>query len=32
VSTLKGLSVPKKKQGTAKNLKIKDDSESDKDD
>ena len=31
VSTLKGL-APKKKQGTAKNLKTKDDSESDKDD
>ena len=31
VSTLKGL-TPKKKQGTAKNLKNKDDSESDKDD
>lgn len=31
VSTLKGL-APKKKQGTAKNIKIKDDSESDKDD
>jgi hypothetical protein len=31
VSTLKGL-APKKKQGTAKNLKNKDDSESDKDD
>lgn len=31
VSTLKGL-APKKKQGTAKNIKIKDDSDSDKDD
>ena len=31
VSTLKGL-APKKKQGTAKNIKITDDSESDKDD
>lgn len=31
VSTLKGL-TPKKKQGTVKNLKNKDDSESDKDD
>jgi len=31
VSTLKGL-TPKKKQGTAKNMKNKDDSESDKDD
>ena len=31
ISTLKGL-PPKKKQGTAKNIKNKDDSESDKDD
>jgi hypothetical protein len=31
VSTLKGL-TPKKKQGTAKNIKTIDDSESDKDD
>lgn len=31
VSTLKGL-APKKKQGTAKNIKIKDDSESENDD
>ena len=31
VSTLKGL-TPKKKQGTAKNIKSKDDSDSDKDD
>ena len=31
VSTLKGI-APKKKQGTAKNIKNKDDSESDKDD
>ncbi len=32
VSTLKGLTAPKKKTGTAKNLKNKDDSDSDKDD
>jgi len=32
VSTLKGLTAPNKKTGTAKNLKNKDDSDSDKDD